>query len=74
MLALTSARVAVVGPPMELKLCELGCGRTFLRPVPLNAKKGQKWCRPCGAMSPEQREAQYVDQHMREVRARAGVF
>jgi hypothetical protein len=59
---------------MELKLCEMGCGRTFLRTVPLSAKKGQKWCKACGAMSPEQREHQYEDYRSRELRAMAGVM
>ncbi len=72
--ALTSVRGEVMGPPMELKLCELGCGRTFLRPVPRTAKSGRTWCKACGGMSPEQREMQYEDQRSREARSRAGVF
>ncbi len=64
----------ISSPPMELKLCELGCGRTFLRPVPESAKKGVKWCKACIAMSPEQRETQYEEYHSRELRAMAGVM
>jgi hypothetical protein len=64
-----AARLAV-----ELKLCELGCGRMFVRPVPLNARVGQKACKACLALRPEQREVQYAAQLLREMNARRGVM
>lgn len=59
---------------MELKLCELGCGRMFLRPIPKNARVGEKGCKACWALRPDQREAQYLDQARRERNARVGVM
>jgi hypothetical protein len=60
--------------PVESKLCEWGCGRTFLRPVPLMARDGQKVCKQCLAMSPRQREQQYEQERIRDMRARHGVM
>ena len=59
---------------MELKLCELGCGRMFWRPIPKNAKAGEKGCRACWALRPEQREEQYEELARREANARRGVM
>jgi hypothetical protein len=59
---------------MELKLCELGCGRMFLRPIPANVRVGQKACKACLALRPEQREVQYEAQVIREMNARRGVM
>lgn len=59
---------------MEPKLCEFGCGRSFLRPIPLTAKSGQKACKACLALRPEQRETQYEEQAVREANARRGLM
>lgn len=59
---------------MQSKLCEMGCGRSFLRPVPESAKAGKKACDSCLRLSPAQREEQYVRQAVLEANARCGVF
>jgi hypothetical protein len=59
---------------METKVCEGGCGRTFVRPVPANARLGRKMCDHCRTMKLQEREAQYEAQRVREAGARLGVF
>jgi hypothetical protein len=59
---------------MELKLCEGGCSRSFLRPVPVSARVGKKVCDACLALRPEQREQQYERQAILEANAKRGVF
>jgi hypothetical protein len=60
--------------PVESKLCELGCGRTFPRPVPLSAKDGQKACEACLKMRGKQRVTQYYQQRELEAKARNGMW
>jgi hypothetical protein len=59
---------------MEPKLCEAGCGRSFLRPKPITARAGQKTCKACGKMPNSQLQRQYKEQRIREIFARAGLF
>lgn len=37
----------IAGQRMEPKVCEWGCGGTFIRPVPVMARYGQKVCPGC---------------------------
>jgi hypothetical protein len=70
---LTSVK-AEWSPPMESKICEMGCGRSFMRRIPISAKHGPKVCKSCISLSIEQRERQFEEQHARETKARLGIF
>jgi uncharacterized Zn finger protein (UPF0148 family) len=63
------------GDAMESKVCEWGCGRSFMRPVPAMAKDGMKVCPQCRERrSIEQRERLYVGAQAREAKARRGLM
>jgi hypothetical protein len=60
--------------PMESKVCEMGCGRSFVRPVPASAPKGLKYCPGCLKLNEFSREKQAIDFASREASARRGVM
>ena len=63
-----------VSAPMECKICEMGCGARFLRPIPLNAKLGKKWCDACLRLTMEQRERQFEEHRAATAKASRGLL
>ena len=66
------ASEVAVSAPMESKICEMGCGARFLRPIPLNAKLGKKWCDACLRLTMEQRERQFEEHRAATAKASRG--
>jgi hypothetical protein len=64
----------VLGGPLESKLCEMGCGRNFMRPVPVSAKYGLKWCAACLALPEANRIKQAEDYALRSKRLQHGAM
>jgi hypothetical protein len=64
----------VLSGPMECKLCEMGCGRSFMRPVPLTAPRGLKYCAGCLGLKEASRIRQAEEYARCEVKARRGVM